>query len=159
MSAYTVTVNGQSYTVYLKARRGASLTFSINDKDFTVPIGGADRSKLHDISISLIPKGSAPTNAQGKGGAVAPDIKAPLPGIISDVKVKEGDKISAGATLVVIEAMKMENPIKTPADVHVTKVHVKKGQEVAHGALLVSVEPSSGSESTSKQTCPSRERV
>lgn len=141
MSAYTVTINGQSYTVYLKGRRGASLTFSINDREFTIPVDSAERSALQDVSIALIPKGAARASAHGSAAAVAPEVKAPLPGIISDIKVKEGDKVSVGETLVVIEAMKMENPIKAPAEVIITKVHIKKGEEVAHGAVMISVEP------------------
>jgi len=141
MSSYTVTINGQSYTVYLKGRRGTSLTFFINDTEYTIATDRAEQPTLQDVSVALLPKGSTRSGAQAKVGAVAPDVKAPLPGIISDVKVSEGDKVSAGSTLVVIEAMKMENPIKAPAEVLVTKVHVKKGQEVAHGAVLVSVEP------------------
>ena len=142
MSAYSITINGQSYPVYLKGRRGAALSFSIDDREYTIPVGSAQHAALKDVSITYIPKGAARASAPGSAAAVAPEIKAPLPGIISDVKVKEGDTVSAGATLVVIEAMKMENPIKAPAKVLVTKVHVQKGQEVAHGAVLVSVEPS-----------------
>jgi biotin carboxyl carrier protein len=141
MSAYTVTVNGQSYTVYLKGRRGTLITFSIDEREYAMPVDAAEHSALKDVTITLIPKGEARARTQGSAAAVAPEVKAPLPGIISDVKVKEGDTISAGGTLVVIEAMKMENPIKAPAQVVVTKVHVTKGQEVAHGAVLVSVEP------------------
>ena len=141
MSAYTITVNGQSYTVYLKGRRGTSLAFSINDKDYEIPVVPEARTADHEVSITFIPKGAARARAQGSAAVVAPEVKAPLPGIISDVKVKEGDRVAAGGTLVVIEAMKMENPIKSPAEVIVTKVHVAKGQEVSHGAVLVSVEP------------------
>jgi biotin carboxyl carrier protein len=141
MSAYTVTVKGQSYTVDLKGRRGTALTFSINDREYTIPVDNEARSAVEDVSIIFIPKGAARAHAQRSAAALAPEVKAPLPGIISDVKVKEGDRVAAGGTLVVIEAMKMENPIKSPAEVVVTKVHVVKGQEVSHGAMLVSVEP------------------
>jgi biotin carboxyl carrier protein len=141
MSVYSITIKGQSYKVYLKGRRGAALSFSIDDKEYTIPVDSAQHAALKDVSIAYIPKGAARTSSQGSAVAVAPEVKAPLPGIISDVKVKEGDTVAAGATLVVIEAMKMENPIKAPAEVLVTKVHVHKGQEIAYGAVLVSIEP------------------
>ncbi len=140
MSTYTVTINGQTYTINLKGRRGSSLTFSIDDNEYTVPVDTADRSALKDVAIAYVPKGAARASARGTSAAIAPEVKAPLPGIISDVKVKEGDTVAAGGTLVVIEAMKMENPIKAPANVLVTKVYVKKGEEISHGAVLVSVQ-------------------
>ncbi len=141
MSAYSVTINGQNFTVILKRRIGSSVTFTIDDREYTVPVDTSHRRSPAEISIQPLPKERAGRSSSSSQATLPPEVKAPLPGIISDVKVTEGDTVVAGGTLVVIEAMKMENPIKAPADLRVTKVHVKKSQEIAHGALLVSVEP------------------
>ena len=134
MSAYTVILNGKSYQVTVKERRGEILTFSVEGEEYTVsvrPAGGSTPPALQS-------KSSATSGTQ-KGSTPTPHIKAPLPGIISEIKVSPGDTVSAGATLVVIEAMKMENPIKAPHAATVVEVHVTKGQEVAHATPLLSL--------------------
>src|SRR6185295_9045954 len=64
-------------------------------------------------------------------------IKAPMPGLIVDLRVKDGDAVKTGDPLLVLEAMKMENIIKSPGDGQVKKVNVKKGDRVEKGQLLI----------------------
>ena len=68
------------------------------------------------------------------------DLKAPMPGLVLDILVKEGDKINKGDTLIVLEAMKMENALKAIADATVKKVSVKKGNTVDKNQVLVQLE-------------------
>jgi biotin carboxyl carrier protein len=65
------------------------------------------------------------------------EVKAPLPGIIIDVFVSEGQKINVGDTLVVIEAMKMENEIPSEYSGTVEKIFVKKGDTVEGDQILM----------------------
>lgn len=67
-------------------------------------------------------------------------IKAPLPGTITSIEVKEGQDVKAGDTLVVLEAMKMQNNIEAEADGKVTAIAVKVGQAVLEDEPLVVVE-------------------
>lgn len=67
-------------------------------------------------------------------------VLAPLQGKIWQVPVNSGDSVKAGDTLVVIEAMKMENEIVAPHDAVVGEIHVKKGDAVKSGDLLVSLQ-------------------
>lgn len=67
-------------------------------------------------------------------------IKAPLPGTITSIEVKEGQNVKAGDTLVVLEAMKMQNNIEAEADGKVTAIAVKVGQAVLEDEPLVVVE-------------------
>jgi acetyl-CoA/propionyl-CoA carboxylase, biotin carboxylase, biotin carboxyl carrier protein len=69
-------------------------------------------------------------------------LTAPVPGIVTVVQVAVGDQVTAGQTLFVIEAMKMEHPITTPVDGVVTMVRVTEGQQVGTDDPLVVVEPS-----------------
>jgi len=66
---------------------------------------------------------------------------APMPGAVLAVEVAEGDHVTAGTTLVVIEAMKMEHPVLAPAPGTITAVHVHVGQAVDSGATLLALDP------------------
>jgi biotin carboxyl carrier protein len=66
-------------------------------------------------------------------------ISAPLPGVVSDVRVSKGDSVDAGAVLLVLEAMKMENEIHAPSGGVVEEVYVGVGEQVGRGAPLVKV--------------------
>ena len=67
------------------------------------------------------------------------EIKSPIPGLVKAVKVKTGDKVAADQTLVILEAMKMENEICTPHEGTVVALEVQPGQTVAAGAVLAKV--------------------
>jgi pyruvate carboxylase subunit B len=71
----------------------------------------------------------------------ASHLKAPMPGLIVRVNVKEGDQVRSGQGLVVMEAMKMENELRATASATVKKVVVSPGSAVEKGALLLEMEP------------------
>lgn len=71
---------------------------------------------------------------------VVNDIKAPMPGLILDVQVKEGQEVKEGDYLLVLEAMKMENTLTAPRDGIVKSVSVEKGQTVDKNQLLIEME-------------------
>jgi len=75
------------------------------------------------------------------GGAVAGGgtVRAPMPGLVLRVEVAEGQRVDAGAGLVVVEAMKMENELRAGRAAVVQKVHVAVGQAVEKGAPLVTL--------------------
>lgn len=67
-------------------------------------------------------------------------IKAPMPGLIIDVNVSEGQEIKENEALIVVEAMKMENALVAPRDGIVKAINVAKGDTVDKGALLIELE-------------------
>ena len=67
-------------------------------------------------------------------------ITAPLPGVITSVKVKEGEIIKAGQVVAVLEAMKMENDLQAERDGRVKEVKVEKGDSVLEGAVIITIE-------------------
>ncbi|MBI4722761.1 MAG: biotin/lipoyl-binding protein [Candidatus Stahlbacteria bacterium] len=68
------------------------------------------------------------------------NVTAPMPGLIIQIEVKEGDKVKAGQGLVIVEAMKMQNEIKAQRDGIVKQIAVKKGMTVNSGDMLVVIE-------------------
>ena len=66
-------------------------------------------------------------------------VEAPMQGLVVGVNVSPGQKVKAGETLIVLEAMKMENPIVAPVDGTVEGIHISKGDTVETGALLISL--------------------
>lgn len=66
------------------------------------------------------------------------ELKAPMPGLVLNIAVSEGDSIAKGDALLVLEAMKMENIIKSPTDGVIKKIHAVKGNAVEKNQLLIS---------------------
>lgn len=79
-------------------------------------------------------KTSAPSAPKGTGF-----VKSPLPGVILDVYIKEGDQVKVGQKLILLEAMKMENNINADKEGIVKSVKVKKGDSVLEGDVLVEI--------------------
>lgn len=80
------------------------------------------------------PVAEAPTPAPVSGGT---SVEAPMQGVIVGITVSVGDQVSAGDELIILEAMKMENPIVAPVSGTVRNIHVVKGENVDTGQVLV----------------------
>jgi biotin carboxyl carrier protein len=102
-----------------------TFTFKINGRNYTVT--------LKDKFDLLLDKMGMNTTASGKVNT----IKAPMPGLIIDLKIKAGDTVKPGDALLILEAMKMENILKSPGEGIVKTVKVKKGDSVEKGQVLV----------------------
>lgn len=82
---------------------------------------------------------AAPARPSPKAPAGEGMIVAAMPGTITDVKVNQGDAVKRGDTLLILEAMKMENEIKAPRDGIVATIEVTKGTAVNAGMALVAL--------------------
>ena len=85
-----------------------------------------------DLDAVIVPRFIEPGNEIPEGGLVAP-----MPGKVIEVRVKKGDKVKAGDTLIIIEAMKMEHSIKATENGKVAKLMVSLNQQVDNGATLL----------------------
>ena len=102
-----------------------------NGIEFTV-FTGATTNRISLVDPALL---------AGADDAEAPVFAAPMPGKVVAVNVSTGDNVTAGATLIVLEAMKMEHAIKAPVDGCVTAVHYAVGDQVEEGRDLIAFEP------------------
>lgn len=129
---YIVTVNGEKYEVEVERVGGGSSPLSRRPLERTSrPRESAPVAQSSPVSQAAAP---APASA-GVGGSVV----SPMPGTILEVKVKEGDAVSVGQVVVILEAMKMETEIVAEVAGSVSSVRVKKGDAVDTDAVLVEV--------------------
>ena len=120
MKNLIVTVNGVAYNVTVEEGTGAAAA--------SAPVAASAAAPAPAAAPA------APAAPAGAAGSVT--VTAPMPGNILDVKVKAGDSVKAGDTLLILEAMKMENEISAPQDGTVASVNVRKGDVVNSGDLL-----------------------
>ena len=148
MSKYQYKVQGVDYDVDIEEVEGNVAKVSVNGIPFEVELKQAIHAtpKPQHVQHVEAPKAAAPVQAApaaapqpaAHAGAGKP-VNSPLPGTITEVKVKAGDAIKAGDVVVVLEAMKMQNNIEAEFDGTVTSVLVNKGDTVMEGAALLTI--------------------
>ncbi len=135
MKKFRVTVNGDSYEVEVEEVGGQSTQ--------AVPTQPAASSapKVAPIATTGPKTETKPTAAQQKKPASGDGkaVSSPLPGTVLDIKVSEGEQVSSGDVLIILEAMKMENEIKADTDGKVVSLNVTKGQSVSTGDTLLTI--------------------
>jgi 3-methylcrotonyl-CoA carboxylase alpha subunit len=78
---------------------------------------------------------------KGVAGASTGEIRAPMPGLIADVLVKEGEEVTKGSKILVLEAMKTHQSFTAPFHGLIGTLRAKKGDQVSEGDLLAKIEP------------------
>lgn len=143
MKEYKYKINGNEYAVCINEVNDTTANVTVNGEEYKVEW---EKPKEEKPVVKVQPVVAKPAQAN-PAPAVAPTaavkgnaIKTPLPGVIIDVKVNVGDTVKKGDTVVVLEAMKMENNINADRDGKVTAIQVAKGDTVADGAVLVVLE-------------------
>ena len=144
MKEYKYKINGNEYAVAINEVCDTAAKVTVNGAEYTVewekPVEEKPVVKVQPVAAKPAPSpapAAQPTAAAPAGGH---SIKTPLPGVIIDVKVNVGDTVAKGQTVVVLEAMKMENNINADRDGKVVAIQVAKGDTVADGAVLVVLE-------------------
>ena len=146
MKTYNFKINGKEYTVAIGAAEGKMLNVNVNGADYQVELENAPASIEPAAGVSPAsanikadaPAGNTPAAAAKPAGA-GEKVNSPLPGVIVEVSVKEGQTVKAGQKVVVLEAMKMENEIPAPKDGTITAIHVNKGDSILEGAPVVTI--------------------
>lgn len=146
MKQYKYTINGADYDVTIDSLNGNKAKVIVNGMSFDVEMQGTlNESDLPDAPAAdasaapAAPKAAAPAAAPAGAPGKGTPVKAPLPGVVTAINVNVGQKVKKGETVVVLEAMKMENNIAAECDGTVTSVCVAQGDSVMEGTVLVTV--------------------
>lgn len=142
MKEYNLKINGNDYRVVVKDVDGTRADVEVNGKPYEVVVGEepkADRPMATAPTVTPVPAApvqAAPAAQPASGGV----IKSPLPGVIMDIRVAVGDKVSVGQCLMVLEAMKMENNVDSDKAGTVREIKVAAGDSVLEGDVLIVIE-------------------
>jgi len=142
MKNYKLKINGNDYNVDINAVDGQEIKLAVNGTEYVVTVDQElKQQKAKPVSRPVTPSQVAPAAGGNVQKANAPaagtKVTTPLPGTILDVFVNVGDAVKAGQTVVLLEAMKMENNIEADTDGTVKEVKVRKGDSVLEGDVLV----------------------
>ncbi|HEY4800042.1 MAG TPA: biotin/lipoyl-containing protein [Bacteroidia bacterium] len=107
---------------------------NVEEKSFAVRINGNKYTvQFKDKYDELLEKLGMGNSSSLK----VKDVKAPMPGLVIDINIKENDSVKKGDGLIVLQAMKMENIIKSPTDAVVKKIHIKKGDALEKNQVMI----------------------
>ncbi len=144
-----IIIDGKENNYELLALDSKSFLLNFNKKIYKISADSSD-GNLYSIIISGINiEASARTALEEKADAILQqksvrkhktDVKAPMPGMILKVKKNPGDNVVHGETLIILEAMKMENDLRSPATGVIKEIYAAAGSKVEKGALLLSIE-------------------
>lgn len=147
MAKYQYTVEGTDYDVEILEIEDNVAKVNVNGAEFVVELKQALKPTTRPIKQVVAPEpkpAASAVPAQKPAPAPAPagagrNICAPLPGTIIDLKVNVGDQVKEGDTLLILEAMKMQNNIEAEVSGQVTAILVKPGDSVMEGTALVTI--------------------
>ena len=121
MKNYRITVNGNEYDVAVEE------------------VGASTSTSAPKAAPKAAPKKAAKAATKASAGAGSVKVSSPMPGKILSVKKNVGDSVSKGDTILVLEAMKMENDIVAPEDGTIASIDVNEGASVEAGAVLATL--------------------
>lgn len=122
---FHVLYQGKSHHIHVIEKRANSLVLDINKHKAKAKI----KNDLEDLLSRM--------GMDKLLGVSMNELKAPMPGMVLKIMVNEGDDVKKGDSLLVLEAMKMENNIKAPGDGKVSKIPIKAGDKVEKNQVLI----------------------
>lgn len=129
-NTFHIIMNNKGYNAVLVSHNPEekTMTINVNDNDYEIAVKDKYDILLQQMGISA------------KSSSTVNNIKAPMPGLIVNILAPEGTEVKKGDGLLILEAMKMENAIKSPRDGKIKKVHVQLRQAVEKNQVLLDFE-------------------
>ena len=146
MKEYKYKINGNLYNVVIGDIEENIAHVEVNGTHYTVEMEKKPKAAPAPKPVvrpaakpAAAPAAVAPVAKPAAGGAKS-GVKSPLPGVILDIKVNVGDEVKKGQTIIILEAMKMENSINADKDGKIAAINVSKGESVLEGTDLIIIE-------------------
>ncbi len=153
MKQYKYTINGAQFDVTIDTIAGQKAKVLVNGIPFDVEMQGSTLTEGDLPTVSAEPAATAAAPAAAPAASETPaaapaatsgpgagtPVKAPLPGVVTKVLVASGQSVKKGETVLVLEAMKMENNITAESDGTVTGICVNAGDSVMEGTTLLTI--------------------
>ncbi|MEO0561418.1 MAG: biotin/lipoyl-containing protein, partial [Chloroflexota bacterium] len=124
------------YSLIMETTSHEVLVDVADGNEYAVLIGGRQYA-VNVLDERALLLGSRRGDLGGDTGEVT--IRSPMPGLIVDVPVAEGDEVTKGQTVIILESMKMQNELKSPRDGTVQRVSVEAGQSVEQKKILIPI--------------------
>ena len=142
MKEYKYTINGTKYEVAIGDIVENIATVCVNGEEYKVEMEPEAEPEKKKVVVRPVTQQESAPSAPAAAGPVNANnaLKAPLPGVVTDIKVAVGDEVKAGDVVVVLEAMKMANNLEAEKAGKVTAVLVQVGASVMEDTPLVVIE-------------------
>lgn len=121
---YSLIINNRSYEIIVDEQEDV-YTVRIGDEIYTAKVEDEQKRQFAQLDI------------KSKVSLREQQLRAPMPGLVVAVEVKQGELVKPGQGVVIVEAMKMENELKASREGTVKEIHVKKGDTVDKNQLLI----------------------
>ena len=136
MKQFSFIINGNEYEVNIHSVEGNTAEVEVNGTTYSVETVQQPEPETPTFAAPAPAPAANTASAPAASGGGGNAIKSPLPGIILDVFVSEGQEVKAGDKLCCLEAMKMENIINSDQNGTIKAIHIAKGKTVMEGDLM-----------------------
>ncbi len=140
MKEFKYTIDGKEYKVQIEDVEGNIADVTVNGEAFKVEMEQEAEPEKKIVLGQPAAEAEEGETASAANVNTANALKAPLPGVVTEIKVAVGDEVKVGDVVVVLEAMKMANNLEAEKDGKVTAICVKTGESVLEDSPLVVIE-------------------
>jgi biotin carboxyl carrier protein len=139
--SYRATIREKTIDVEILQAKDGKLELLVDGKRVTAYVSSENTRRWVTVNEqTFVLTKSSGAQRKSPGHDHASELAAPMPGQVRAINVAEGESVTKGQTLLVLEAMKMEIRIQAPRDGNVTKLFVKQGQTVEREQMLIEIE-------------------
>ena len=140
MKQYSLTINGKTYDDRIDSVRDGKADVTVNGTPCRVELPEEAKPATPAPKARRVRQAPAPApKREPTAAGAASDVVAPMSGIIKEILVREGQEVTRGQRVAVLEAMKMENDLLAGCDGNVTGIYVSKGDTVSDGATILTI--------------------